>query len=64
MTKAFSLPVQYYLFTFISYFSLLIKFALNTTAILYMSLTSIGFMLVLFGGTLLSRDGSPKTLNT
>lgn len=40
---------------FISYLSLLPKNALTTAAILYISITTIGFMLVLSGGTLLSR---------
>ncbi|MEO7984723.1 MAG: YWFCY domain-containing protein, partial [Bacteroidota bacterium] len=40
---------------FLSYFLLLPKIALTTAAIIYMSVTGIGFMLVLSGGTLLSR---------
>jgi DNA segregation ATPase FtsK/SpoIIIE-like protein len=40
---------------FVSYVTLLLKFALTTVAIIYMSLTAIGFMLVLSGGTLISR---------
>ncbi len=40
---------------FLSYLSLLPKTALATAAILYIGITAIGFMLVLSGGTLLSR---------
>ncbi|SDW16733.1 Type IV secretory system Conjugative DNA transfer [Hydrobacter penzbergensis] len=40
---------------FLSYLSLLAKIALTTAAMLYMGITAIGFMLVLSGGTLLSR---------
>ncbi len=40
---------------FVSYVTLLLKFALTTVAIIYMSMTAIGFMLVLSGGTLISR---------
>ncbi len=40
---------------FISYLSLLRKVALATAAMLYISITAIGYMLVLSGGTLLSR---------
>ncbi len=40
---------------FLSYLSLLPKIALTTVAMLYIGITAIGFMLVLSGGTLLSR---------
>jgi hypothetical protein len=40
---------------FVSYVTLLLKFSLTTVAIIYMSMTAIGFMLVLSGGTLISR---------
>ena len=40
---------------FLSYFILLLKSPLTTVAIIYMSMTAIGFMLVLSGGTLISR---------
>jgi hypothetical protein len=40
---------------FLSYLSLLPKIGLTTAAMLYIGITAIGFMLVLSGGTLLSR---------
>lgn len=40
---------------FLSYFSLLLTMALTTATVLYIGITAIGFMLVLSGGTLLSR---------
>jgi hypothetical protein len=44
-----------FLLYFLSCLSLLSKITLTTVAILYMGITVIGFMLVLSGGTLLSR---------
>ncbi|MDQ6763088.1 MAG: YWFCY domain-containing protein, partial [Bacteroidota bacterium] len=52
---AFAYIVTGLLIYFLSYLSLLPKFALTTAAILYISITAIGFMLILSGGTLLSR---------
>lgn len=52
---AFTYIIIGLLIYFISYLSLLPKIALTTAAILYISITAIGFMLVLSGGTLLSR---------
>ncbi len=40
---------------FVSYCSLLLKLPLTTVAIIYMSITTMGFMLVLSGGMLISR---------
>jgi len=40
---------------FISYFALLVNTNITTIAMLYMAITSIGFLLILSGGTLLSR---------
>ena len=40
---------------FISYFTLLLKLPLTTIAIIYILMTAFGFMLVLSGGTLISR---------
>jgi TusA-related sulfurtransferase len=52
---AFAYIITGLLIYFLSYFSLLLKMALTTAAILYIGITAIGFMLVLSGGTLLSR---------
>lgn len=52
---AFAYIITGLLIYFLSYLSLLPKIALTTAAILYISITAIGFMLVLSGGTLLSR---------
>ncbi len=52
---AFAYIVTGLLIYFLSYLSLLPKMALTTAAILYIGITIIGFMLVLSGGTLLSR---------
>ena len=52
---AFTYIIIGLLFYFISYLSLLPKIDLISAAILYMTITAIGFMLVLSGGTLLSR---------
>ncbi|MBN8718020.1 MAG: YWFCY domain-containing protein [Sediminibacterium magnilacihabitans] len=52
---AFAYVVTGLLIYFLSYLSLLAKIALTTAAMLYMGITAIGFMLVLSGGTLLSR---------
>jgi len=40
---------------FFSYFSLLVKLKVDTSAILYITTTAVGFILLLTGGTLLSR---------
>jgi len=40
---------------FISYFALLVNTNITTIAMLYMAITAIGFLLILSGGTLLSR---------
>lgn len=52
---AFAYIITGLLIYFLSYLSLLPKIPLATAAILYISITAIGFMLVLSGGTLLSR---------
>lgn len=52
---AFAYIITGLLIYFLSYLSLLPKVALATAAMLYISITAIGFMLVLSGGTLLSR---------
>jgi len=52
---AFAYIIIGLLIYFLSYLFLLPKIALTTAAILYISITAIGFMLVLSGGTLLSR---------
>ncbi len=52
---AFAYIVTGLLIYFLSYLSLLLKIALTTAAILYIGITAIGFMLILSGGTLLSR---------
>jgi len=52
---AFAYIITGLLIYFLSYLSLLQKMALTTTAIFYIGITIIGFMLVLSGGTLLSR---------
>ncbi len=52
---AFAYIITGLLIYFLSYLSLLLKIALATAAILYISITAIGFILVLSGGTLLSR---------
>lgn len=52
---AFAYIIIGLLIYFLSYLSLLPKIALTTAAILYMSITAMGFMLMLSGGTLLSR---------
>ena len=40
---------------FFSYFSLIVKLKVDTSAILYITTTAVGFILLLTGGTLLSR---------
>jgi hypothetical protein len=52
---AFAYIITGLLIYFLSYLSLLPKIALTTAAMLYIGITAIGFMLVLSGGTLLSR---------
>jgi len=52
---AFAYIITGLLIYFLSYLSLLPKIALTTAAMLYIGITGIGFMLVLSGGTLLSR---------
>ncbi len=52
---AFAYLIAGLLIYFLSYLSLLPKIALTTTAMLYIGITATGFMLVLSGGTLLSR---------
>ena len=52
---AFAYIITGLLIYFLSYLSLLPKMALTSAALLYMIITAIGFMLVLSGGTLLSR---------
>lgn len=52
---AFAYIIIGLLIYFLSYLSLLPKISLTTAAMLYISITAIGFMLVLSGGTLLSR---------
>lgn len=52
---AFAYIITGLLIYFLSYLSLLPKIALTTAAMLYMGITAVGFMLVLSGGTLLSR---------
>lgn len=52
---AFAYIITGLLIYFLSYLSLLPKISLTTAAMLYISITAIGFMLVLSGGTLLSR---------
>ncbi len=52
---AFAYIITGLLIYFLSYLSLLPKIAITTIAMLYIGITAIGFMLVLSGGTLLSR---------
>ncbi len=52
---AFAYIITGVLFYFLSYLSLLVKTDSTTAAILYISSTVIGFLLILSGGTLLSR---------
>ncbi|MBG6063303.1 hypothetical protein IWX83_003113 [Flavobacterium sp. CG_9.1] len=52
---AFAYIITGILIYFISYLSLYLKIEIVQAAIAYMSITSIGFLLVLSGGTLLSR---------
>ncbi|MDI1304101.1 MAG: conjugal transfer protein MobC [bacterium] len=52
---AFAYIITGVLIYFLSYLSMLVKTDSTTVAILYISITSIGFLLVLSGGTLLSR---------
>lgn len=52
---AFAYIITGLLIYFLSYLSLLPKNALTTAAMLYIGITAIGFMLVLSGGTLMSR---------
>jgi hypothetical protein len=52
---AFAYIITGLLIYFLSYLSLLPKMALTTAAMLHIGITAIGFMLVLSGGTLLSR---------
>lgn len=53
--KAFTFIVIGLCLYFLSYVFLLSKLTLIATAILYISITAIGFMFVLSGGILLSR---------
>ncbi|MEJ7737034.1 MAG: conjugal transfer protein MobC [Chitinophagaceae bacterium] len=53
--KALTYLLSGLLIYFVSYLILLLKLSLTTVAILYMSMTAIGFMLILSGGTLISR---------
>jgi hypothetical protein len=48
---------------FLSYLSLLVKMKITTLALLYLGLTSVGFLLVLTGGILLSRIIKSKLNN-
>ena len=52
---AFAYIITGVLIYFLSYLSMLVKTDSTKAAILYISITSIGFLLVLSGGTLLSR---------
>lgn len=52
---AFAYIITGLLIYFLSYLSLLPKIAVTTAAMLYIGITAVGFMLVLSGGTLLSR---------
>jgi hypothetical protein len=52
---AFAYIIAGVLIYFLSYLSLFVKTDSTTVAILYISITTIGFLLVLSGGTLLSR---------
>ena len=52
---AFAYIITGLLTYFFSYLSLLVKIKITEVALLYMGLTSTGFLLVLTGGTLLSR---------
>jgi hypothetical protein len=52
---AFAYIITGLLIYFLSYLSLLSKIELTTAAMVYIGITAIGFMLVLSGGTLLSR---------
>jgi len=60
---AFAYIITGLLIYFLSYLSLLLKMALTTAAMLYIGITAIGFMLVLSGGTLLSRVIQQKLNN-
>ena len=60
---AFAYIISGLLIYFLSYLSLLPQMVLTNAAIMYISLTSLGFILVLSGGTLLSRVIQQK-LNT
>ncbi|WP_414000377.1 conjugal transfer protein MobC [Flavobacterium sp. W1B] len=52
---AFTYIITGFLIYFISYFSLFLKIEIIEGAIVYSTITSIGFLLILSGGTLLSR---------
>ncbi|MBF9252259.1 YWFCY domain-containing protein [Pontibacter sp. 172403-2] len=52
---AFSYIITGLLIYFFSYLSLLLKIKITEVALIYMGLASVGFLLVLSGGTLLSR---------
>jgi hypothetical protein len=52
---AFAYIITGLLIYFLSYLSLLPKISLTTAVVLYIVITIVGFMLVLSGGTLLSR---------
>jgi hypothetical protein len=52
---AFAYIITGLLLYFFSYLSLLLKLPVQEKAVVYMGITSIGFLLVLSGGTLLSR---------
>ena len=60
---AFAYMITGLLIYFFSYLSLLIKMKITTLALLYMGLSSTGFLLVLTGGILLSRIIKSKINN-
>lgn len=60
---AFAYIITGLLIYLLSFFSLLMKRKITDTAILYIGLTSLGFLLVLSGGTLLSRIIKSKLNN-
>ncbi|MDD2306743.1 MAG: conjugal transfer protein MobC [Prolixibacteraceae bacterium] len=60
---AFAYIITGLLIYFTSYLALLVKIKTTELAIVYMGITSIGFLLVLSGGTLLSRIISNKLNN-
>ncbi len=60
---AFAYIITGLLFYFFSYLSLLLKLPVQEKAMVYICITSIGFLLVLSGGTLLSRIIKSKLNN-